>query len=482
MGLKATILKNTSYLTIGNQIGNLLQFFFFLYFARQFGEKVVGQYSFAFSFTYIFSVIADLGLSSFLIREIARDLSGNRQLFARSLILRLLSLAFVSFWVFIIIIVFPAYFPNIIIKIILLMGLYHFFFSLADVILAEFKAHDRMGLVALLNIFVRFIISIAGISLIMLRFDFLTVLICFPIGSLIYLIVCSYFSARYFKMIGLQFKELNLTNLFIKLLPFAFTIIFVETLHHQDILMLKFFINDQIVGIYSVANKVVIIFLGVLLFIHTALLPTMSQLYLESKAKLINTAKQSLRYMVIIGLPLSAGLYAVSDKTIVFLFSDKFKDSVSALNILCWTIILGFAAITYSVLLTSINRQTVKGISLGICLVFNFILNLIMIPKLSYNGAAMAKLMTEALQLILFAYFSSKYLTSLSIHKIVIKPAASCFLMYITIRFFYQWNLIYLILISILVYFTSLAVLRGYTEDEIEFIKNLFSKKAIQMK
>ena len=482
MGLNTKIFKNTGYLTIGNQIGNLLQFFFFLYFARQFGEKIVGQYSFAFSFTYIFSVIADLGLSSFLIREIARDLSGNRQLFASSLILRLLSLAFVSFWAFIVIIVFPSYFHKIIIKIILLMGLYHLFFSLADVILAEFKAHDRMGLVALLNIFVRFIISISGISLIMLQFDFLTILICFPIGSLIYLIVCIYFSARYFKLIRLQFKELNLTNLFIKLLPFAFTIFFVEMLHHQDILMLKFFKNDQIVGIYSVANKVVIIFLGVLLFVHTALLPTMSQLYVESKTKLIHTAKQSLRYMVMIGFPLSTGLYAVSDKTIVFLFSDTFKDSVSALNILCWTIVFSFAAITYSALLTSINRQTVKGISLGICLAFNFILNLLLIPKMSYNGAAMAKLMTEALHFILFAYFSTKYFASLSIHKIIIKPAASCLLMYVAIRFFYQWNLFVLILISILIYFVSLLVLKGYTEEEAEFIKHFFFKKAIQMK
>jgi O-antigen/teichoic acid export membrane protein len=482
MGLRSNIFKNTTYLTVGNQLGNFLQFFFFLYFARQFGEKVVGQYSFAFSFTYIFSVIADLGLSSYLIREVARDQSGDRQIFIRCVSLRLYSLASVSLLALLVIIVFHNNFSKEIIKIIILLGLFHLFLSIADVILAEFKGHDRMGLVALLNIFVRFIISIAGISLIMLRFDIFTVLICFPIGSFIYLIVCIYFSSYYFKKIGLRFKELNLTNLFIQLLPFTFTFIFAEALYHQDILMLKFLENDRIVGIYSVANKIVLIFLGALLFVHTALLPTLSRLYVESKSKLITISKQSLRYMLLIGLPLSTGLYAVSDKTIVFLFSDTFKDSVAALNILCWTIALNFTATTYSVLLTSINRQTVKGIGMGICLAFNFILNLILIPKLSYNGAAIAKLMTEALHFILFAYFSTKYLTSLSIHKIVIKPAASCFLMYITIRFLYQWNLVYLTLIAILVYFVSLLALRAYTEEEIEFIKHLFSKKAIQMK
>ena len=479
---KPSIIRNTGYLTIGNQIGNLLQFLFFLFFARQFGEKIVGQYSFAFSFTYIFSVIADLGLSSYLIREIAKDPIGNRKLLAGGLSIRLLSLAFVALLVLMIIISFPSHFSVKTIKIIVVLGLFHFFLSIADVILAEFKGHDRMGIVALLNILLRFIVSGVGILLIMLQIDFLIVLTCFPIGSFIYLTVSIYFSHNYFNNIRLQFKAVNLTNLFFQLLPFTFTFIFVEALYHQDILMLKFFGNDQIVGIYSVANKVVLIFLGVLLFVHTALLPTMSRLYIESHSKLIDISKQSLRYMVLIGLPLSTGLYAISAKVIVFLFSDTFNDSVVSLNILSWTIALNFAATTYSVLLTAINRQTLKGIGMGICLVFNFILNLILIPILSYNGAAVAKLTTEALHFILFAYFSSKYLASLSIHKTIIKPVVSCLLMYMAIRFFYQWNLLFLILISIIVYFVSLAALKGYTEDEIEFLKHFISKKAMQMK
>jgi O-antigen/teichoic acid export membrane protein len=482
MGLKSKIFKNTTYLTIGNQIGNLLQFLFFLYFARQFGGEIVGQYSFAFSFTYIFSVIADLGLSHYLIREVARDLTGDRQLLARSLSLRLLSLALVSLLAFFVIILFPSNFPKRIIQVIALLGLFHIFFSIADVLHAEFKGHDRMGLVALLNIFLRFVIAGAGILLIMLRYDFLIVVACFPVGSFLYLILTIYFSSYYFKNITLQFKELHLSNLFIMLLPFAFTFIFAEALHHQDILMLRFFKNDQIVGIYSVAHKVVIIFIGVLLFVYTALLPTMSRIYVESQSKLIEISQQSLRYLLLISLPLTTGLYAVSDKIIVLLFSAKFQNSVTAFNILCWTIALNFAMITYSVLLTAINRQTEKGICVGVCLGMNFLLNLILIPKLSYNGAAMAKVITEALHLLLFVYLVSKYLTSLSIHRMIIKPAVSCALMYIVIQFFNQWNLIYITLISIPVYLISLVFLRWYTKEEIEFIKRLCTKKLLLVK
>ncbi|MFX0133258.1 MAG: flippase [Candidatus Hodarchaeota archaeon] len=479
MGVKTKIFKNTTYLTIGNQIGNLLQFLFFLYFARQFGKEIVGQYSFAFSFTYVCSVIADLGLSHYLIREVARDLSGDRQLFACGLSLRLLSLALVSLLVFAIIILFPGKFPQRITLVIFLLGLFHIFFSIADVFHAEFKGHDRMGIVALLNIFLRFVISCSGILLIILRFDFLIVVACFPIGSFLYLILTMYLSSHYFKNIALKLKVLNLKNLFVMLLPFTFTFIFAEALHHQDILMLKFLKNDQIVGIYSVAHKIVLIFIGILLFVYTALLPTLSRLYVDSHSKLIDISRQSLRYLLLIGLPLSIGLFAVSDKIIVFMFSNTFKESVAALNVLSWTIVLNFALITYSVLLTAIDRQTEKGICVGICFAVNFLLNLILIPNLSYNGAAIAKVMTETLHLFLFAYLVSRYLTSLSLHKMLLKPAISCSLMYIVIKFIYQWHLIIIILISITVYFISLFVLRWYTNEEIEFIKHFCSRKLL---
>ena len=474
MGLRTKLLKNTSYLTIGNQIGNLLQFLFFLYFARQFGEKIVGQYSFAFSFTFLLSVLADLGLSAYLIREVARDLSGNRQLFARCLILRLFFIAF--FTLLAVVIVFSTSFPKETIRIILLLGLYQIFFSIADVFLGEFKGHDRMGLVALLSIFLRFVISGAGIFLIMLRLDFLTVLYCFPVGSFIYLMACIYFSLYYFKNVRPKFKRLNLRNLFIEMLPFTFTIIFVEVLHHQDILMLGFLQDDQAVGIFSAAHKIILALLGVLFFVHTALLPTFSSLYIESQPKLIDLSKQWIRYLLLIGLPVATGLFAISDKLILFLFSDSFKYSVDVLKILSWTIALSFAAATYSVLLTAINRQTEKVIAIGTCLAFNFVLNLLLIPTLNYNGAATAKLMTEALHFILMAYLVSKYLTSISVHKIFVKPALSCLSMYFVIQFLYQWNLIWLILISAIVYLVSLGIMRGYDKEEIEFVKRLYRK------
>jgi O-antigen/teichoic acid export membrane protein len=476
MGLGFKLVKNMGYLTFGNQVGNLLQFLFFLYFARVFGDEAVGQYSFAFSYTYIFSVLADLGLSAYLIREIARDRTGDRTLFSQGLLLRTAALVIFFSLAAIIALVFFKNFSNETLKVLFLMGLFHIFLSLADVFLAEFKAHDRMGLVGLLNAIVRLIISGVGAILIVLNHNFVTVLICFPIGSFLYLLVCISLSFYYYRKIEFRLRNVSFKKLFVPILPFAITIIFVEVLHHLDILMLRFFKDDRSVGIYSAANKIVLAILGINAFVHTALLPTFSRLFIESKSKLIEVSQKSLRVFIILALPVSAGLFALSDRTIILLFSNKFETSSGVLNILTWIIALGFIAAPFSVLLTAINRQTQKVIIVGICLLLNFILNFILIPRWDYYGAAAAKLTAELLFFLLAVFLISKYLSSLSIHKILIKPALSCMIMIAFLYVFKEWNLIPLLTASASVYFISLGILHGYSDEELNYLKNFLGK------
>jgi len=470
------LFKNTTYLTVGNQIGNLLQFLFFLCFARRFGEEVVGQYSFAFSFTFISTLIADLGLSAYLIREVARDRSGTRQLFARCLSLRLFALLMATLLAAVTVLAFSTYFSDGTIKIIVLLGLYHIFFSVADIYLGEFKGHDRMGLVALVDIFLKLIIAALGILLIFSGYSLFVVLVCFPIASLLYLTISIFLSFHYFRHSKPIFSDLDLQSLFVTILPFTFTLLFAHALYHQDILMLRVLQNDQAVGLFTVANRIVLAIMTVLVFVHTALLPTFSRLFIESKSELIGLAKQVSRYLLFIGLPLATGLFATSDRVIILLFSSSFENSIHALRVLSWTLAFGFAAATFSVLLTAIDRQTEKVYVLGTCLVANFLLNFFLIPISSYNGAATAKLLTEGLHLILMVYLVSKYLTVIPIHKIFFKPALSCLIMFIFIQWLHQWNLAYLILLSTVVYFSSLGVMGWYDKEEIEYVKILYKK------
>jgi O-antigen/teichoic acid export membrane protein len=470
------LLKNTGYLMISNQAGNLLQFLFFLYVAREFGQGSVGQYSFAFSFTYIMSVLADLGLSAYMMREVARDRSGTRRIFARCLSLRLSALALFTGLAVLVVVVFFENFRGETVAIVVLLGLYQLFVSVADIFVAELKGHDRMGLVSLLTFFAKGIIAGGGIILLLLHFNFLTVLTCFPLGALIYMGFCLFLSSRLFKNIKPRFRELRLAGLAKEIMPFALAFVFIEALYHLDILMLRFFGTDQAVGVYSAANRIILAVLGVNVFVHTALIPTFSRLFIDSPPQLIDLSKRTLRYLVVTGLPLAVGTFAISDKIIPVLYSNGFGDSIGPLKVLSWTIAVGFAAAPFSVLLTAINRQKEKVLAIGFVLVLNGTLNAVLIPGMSSMGAAWAKIAAEIMHLILMAFLAAKYLTLLPLPKILFKPALSCAVMYIFIRVFPSWSLIAVIPTAAAVFAVSLAIVRGYSREEIELVNGVLRK------
>jgi len=72
MAEPGTIAKNTIYLTVATIGQKILAFLYFILIARLAGVEGTGKYFFAVSFTTIFSIFVDLGLSSVLIRETAK--------------------------------------------------------------------------------------------------------------------------------------------------------------------------------------------------------------------------------------------------------------------------------------------------------------------------------------------------------------------------------------------------------------------------
>ena len=65
--------KNISVLFLAQVISYILAFFYTIYAARYLGVSGFGILSFALAFTMIFAVMADLGLSTLLVRDVSRD-------------------------------------------------------------------------------------------------------------------------------------------------------------------------------------------------------------------------------------------------------------------------------------------------------------------------------------------------------------------------------------------------------------------------
>ena len=75
-----TLTQNTTYYTFALVFQKILAFVYFTFLARGLGVEDLGKYAFAFSFTTLFSVFVDVGMSSILTREIAKDRSRAKEI------------------------------------------------------------------------------------------------------------------------------------------------------------------------------------------------------------------------------------------------------------------------------------------------------------------------------------------------------------------------------------------------------------------
>ena len=176
--------------------------------------------------------------------------------------------------------------------------------------------------------------------------------------------------------------------------------------------------------------------------------------------------------MAIIGFPIAIGCFILANRFIALFYRDEFSASIIPFQILALFIPLRFVSSITGTLLTSINRQSLRTVSVGLSALFNIILNAAMIPYLSYIGASIATVLSEVFMYFVFIYFITKHYKKLELHKHFVKPLIASFMMGALVFYFKDTNLLLLIILAGLVYFVILLGLRTFTPED----KNMFKQ------
>ena len=82
------IAKNTIFLASSNIIGFVFSFFFLVYTTRYLGTERYGLLSFAIAFASITIFLADIGISSVIVRDVARDRSKTAIYIGNSILMK----------------------------------------------------------------------------------------------------------------------------------------------------------------------------------------------------------------------------------------------------------------------------------------------------------------------------------------------------------------------------------------------------------
>ena len=91
-----------------------------------------------------------------------------------------------------------------------------------------------------------------------------------------------------------------------------------------------------------------------------------------------------------------------------FIYADEFDSALEILLPMSLIIFFRFYSIIYSIILTISNFQKLRLVTVIILFIFNLILNLIIVPKFSFIGAAYVSLLTNILMVIVYSIFIKK--------------------------------------------------------------------------
>lgn len=162
-----------------------------------------------------------------------------------------------------------------------------------------------------------------------------------------------------------------------------------------DKLMLKHYLSQSAVGLYSVASSINNAWVFVLSAIVTSLSPSIMSLYKTNKMLFERKNKQLYCLVFYISTVVAIVFTVLSRFIVSLLYGEQYIESAGVLAIITWLTAfsyLGVARDPWSV--CTDNQKFLKYMYVGAA-VLNVILNAFMIPRWGINGAALASLLTQ---------------------------------------------------------------------------------------
>ncbi len=189
-------------------------------------------------------------------------------------------------------------------------------------------------------------------------------------------------------------------------LPLFLSTTFGILYYKVDTVMLMGFVGEAATGIYVLGHRALDVLLMAPNIFATALFPALARYGAVSQEDAARMGERALRYMVATTLPLTLFFMLAAGPIIQWLDrAHEFPDSIPVLQVVIWG--LPFQAINTILnrLLITVGRERVFVRIALACMLVNVGLNLLLIPRYVYYGAAAATIVSLGTSTVLHWYF-----------------------------------------------------------------------------
>jgi len=239
-------------------------------------------------------------------------------------------------------------------------------------------------------------------------------------------------------------------------------------------------VNNEAVGYYSAAYNL----MSSLNFVPSAfvasLFPLMAILYKGSDKSLDKVFRIGIKYMYMLALPMAVGVTLLGKEIITLIYGPKFLPSVMALDVLIWAEFFIFIDVLLGQMLFSINRERITMINAGIGAAINIGMNLVLIPRMGIVGAALATLSTEAFFFIFSYIVLQRTGHTIDLRNLFLKPLIATSVMALFITLFQHQHLFVLILLSAILYFSILYLIKYISDEDVSLIKKALAIRKLR--
>jgi O-antigen/teichoic acid export membrane protein len=395
MALGRAVLQNTLWLVSAQGLASALALLQAVLLVRYLGREAYGVWSVATAWPAVLFVLSDLGLNSYVLREVAADRSRLGFYFLNTLAIKVvLALLFLaSVWAAAQLL---GYEPRL-----------SYYISLAAAVqalacfemlfTALFRALQRFAYETLINGAKALGVLGVALGVIQAGLGIRELLL----GSLIVeaglVAVCFTLLRRHWRprrepWLGL----VGSLRLIRRASPFALLTFVVPVFYQIDIIMLSRLATMEAVGIYSAAYKIVLSLLVIPRAFKNALFPAMSRLFAGSRIEFAAAFRFACKMMALVGFPLAFLIFAQAERIVAFLYADRFAASVLPLQVMAFCLLFTYLYSATQAALDASHNEARSALVWLAATLLNVGADLVLIPRYGYVGSSFATLLSEA--------------------------------------------------------------------------------------
>jgi O-antigen/teichoic acid export membrane protein len=393
------IVRNFSVVAVSQAITWTAALVFTIAQARYLDPARFGELSVALSYSVVLGVVLDFGLSTKLARDVARWPATAGQALVATLVLRvaLWCVAMPLLWATTVILGYHADLQATI----LIIGGGMLFSTLSASLGSYFQGREEFLVPSLSSIAQRGLAAMLGVTALALGQGIVTMAIVFALANLVQLLVLIpavrrrpvSSTALERGMVLDMFRGSAILGLFWILGTFYYNV---------DMLILQRLSPPETVASYAAAYRIFNAALMVVGFASGAVLyPVLSRLSVGSRDGLLRALERSFTFFLACGVFIAVTLFVAADQVVTLLFpAREYGEAATALRLLIPGLVAIHANGIFFLTLLGMGFERRLLVMAAVLAVLNPLANVLAIPSLQQNGAALVTSATEAIVLV----------------------------------------------------------------------------------